>query len=173
MAGDEECHGLAQAIRSQLGRLDGILHNAAAFYTLSPLQDQTQAQWLHLLKTNLVAPFALTRACFSLLKGAADAVVLLTGDSRGLSPAAYWGGYSVAKSGLHAYLRIAADEWEMYPNLRINMFIPGPVKSPQRARSHPAENKASLPEMASLLPWYLYLIGPDSKGKTGLVFEAS
>jgi NAD(P)-dependent dehydrogenase (short-subunit alcohol dehydrogenase family) len=172
MADDEDYEALAQAIRSQFGRLDGILHNAGAFYTLSPLQDQTQAQWLHLLKTNLVAPFALTRACFPLLRSVPDGSVILTGDSRGVAPAAYWGGYAVAKSGLQTFLRIAAEEWEMHPNLRINLMIPGPVKSPQRNRSHPGEDKSSLPAMESLLPYYLFLIGPDSKGYTGKMIEA-
>jgi NAD(P)-dependent dehydrogenase (short-subunit alcohol dehydrogenase family) len=171
-ADDSQFDGLAEAIRSQLGRLDGILHNAALFQALSPLEHQTLGQWLDLLRVNLVAPFALTRACLSLLKAAPDAAVILTGETHGHAPAAYWGGFAVSKGGLELLARIAAAEWEMHPNLRINVFIPGPVRSPQRARSHPAEDKDRLPRPEELMPYYLYLMGPDSRGKSGQVIEA-
>ena len=56
------------AIKQQLGRLDGILHNAALLFNLTPLESQTLDQWQSLLRVNLIAPFALTRACLALLK---------------------------------------------------------------------------------------------------------
>src|SRR5689334_3072725 len=67
-AGDSEFAAIASAIEQQLGRLDGILHNASMLGSLSPLETQTLEQWLALLRVNLVAPFALTRACLPLLK---------------------------------------------------------------------------------------------------------
>jgi NAD(P)-dependent dehydrogenase (short-subunit alcohol dehydrogenase family) len=156
-----------QAIKSQLGRLDGILHNASFIPNLSPLESQTFDQWLILLRVNLVAPISLTRACLPLLKASADASVIMTSDTHGHYPAAYWGGFAVAKAGVEALVKIQAQEWEMHKNLRINALIPGVVHTSQRTKTHPGEIKQNLADPKDLMSTYLYLMGPASKGVTG------
>ena len=158
---------IAQAITLQLGRLDGILHNAALIFSLTSLENQTLEQWLALLRVNLIAPFALTRACLRLLKASPDASVIMTSEVHGHDPAAYWGGFAVAKAGAEALVKIQAQEWEMLPNLRINVLIPGPVHTPQRTKTHPGEVKHFLRQPQDLMPSYLYLMGPDSKSVSG------
>lgn len=170
-ADDAEFASMAQGIKLQLGRLDGILHNAARFYNLCPMEIQTLDQWLSLLRVNLVAPFALTRACLPLLKESSDASVIMTSETHGHTPAAFWGGYAVSKSAAESMVKIWAQEWEMLPNLRINTLIPGPVQSPQRAKSHPGEMKDTMPQPEDLMPTYLYLMGKDSKDSNGQTFE--
>jgi NAD(P)-dependent dehydrogenase (short-subunit alcohol dehydrogenase family) len=159
--------GLAYAIESQLGRLDGILHNAAQLEKLSPLDQQSPEEWNRMLRVNLVAPFALTQACARLLKAAPDASVIFTLESHGQVPAAFWGGYAVAKAGLEALMKIQADEWREYAHLRANGLVPGPVASPSRAKTHPGEVAALQRQPEDLMRTYLYLIGPDSRGVSG------
>lgn len=173
LAAAEDSHfdSLAQAIGHQLQHLDGILHCAAAFDNISPLQLQTIPQWQQLLKINTIAPFAINRACEHLLKRSPDASVILVGESHGHHPAAYWGGFAVSKAGLEAYARIQAEEWADAEHLRINLFIPGPINSPQRAKSHPGEVKESLPQTEAVAQALLYLIGPDSRDRRGEVIE--
>src|SRR5688500_7180944 len=166
-AGDKDFAVMAQAIKLQLGRLDGIMHNAALLLNLTPLNAQTLEQWLALLRVNLIAPAALTRACLPLLKASTDASVIMTSDTHGHVPAAYWGGFAVAKAGIEALAKIQAQEWELLPNLRINILIPAPVHTPQRTRTHPGEVKQGLRQPADLMPYYLYLMGPDSKEVSG------
>jgi NAD(P)-dependent dehydrogenase (short-subunit alcohol dehydrogenase family) len=166
-AGDNDFALLAESIESQLGRLDGILHNASLLSGLAPLETHTLEQWLAVLRVNLAAPAALSRACFPLLKASADASVIMTSETHGHAPAAYWGAFAVAKAGIEALVRIQAQEWEIMPNVRINAIIPGPVHSPQRSRTHPGEVKQSLKQPGDLMPVYLYLMGPDSKGASG------
>ncbi|WP_072293926.1 YciK family oxidoreductase [Nitrosovibrio sp. Nv17] len=166
-AEDTDFQALAQAIRLQLGRLDGILHNAALMFNLAPLENQTLAQWVALLRVNLVAPFALTRACLPLLKAAPDASVIMTSETHGHDPAAYWGGFAVAKAGLEALGKIQSQEWGKFPNLRLNVLVPGPVQAPQRTRTHPGEAKQTLRRPEDLMPRYLYLMGPDSRAVRG------
>lgn len=170
-ANSKDFEVLAQAIQSQLGRLDGILHNAAHLEGLSPLAQQSLEQWLKVLRVNLAAPFALNRACLSLLKAAADASVIVTCETHGHKPKAYWGGFAVAKSALESYLKIQAEEWEMLPSLRINGVIPGPVASPQRAKTHPGETKDKLPKPEDLMSLYLFLMGPASQGLSGRILN--
>jgi NAD(P)-dependent dehydrogenase (short-subunit alcohol dehydrogenase family) len=166
-ARDRDFENMALAIESQLQRLDGILHNAAQLSDPASLDNQSLDEWLALLRVNLAAPFAITRACSYLLRAAPDASVIFTSETHALEPAAYWGGFAVAKSGLTALVKIQAQEWEALPNMRVNLLIPGPVDSPERRRTHPGEPAATRRRPEALMPVYLYLIGPDSRGVTG------
>lgn len=163
---------LAGAIETELGRLDGILHNATQVQSLSALEQQTAEEWQNILKVNLVAPFALTQACAGLLKAAPDASVVLTLESHGHAPAAYWGGYAVSKAALEALLKIQTEEWVNRPQLRVNAIIPGPVASPSRAKTHPGEVASSQRQPETLMPAYLYLMGPESRELRGTVLNA-
>lgn len=162
---------VANAIETQLGRLDGILHNAAHFEKLAPLEQQSADEWNRLLRVNLVAPFALTQACARLLNRSTDASVIFTLESHSQPPAAFWGGYAVAKAGLEALMRIQAAEWKARSDVRANALIPGPVASPARAKTHPGEVAASQRQPETLMPAYLYLIGPDSRGVSGTLLN--
>ena len=164
---DKDFMAMAYAIAQQLGRLDGILHNAAVLFGATPLENETFEQWQTLLRVNLMAPFALTRACLPLLKKSPDASVIMTTNTHAHHPTAYWGGFAVAKSGVETLVKIQAEEWEIIPNLRINTLIPGPVNSPQRAKTHPGEVKHTLLQPEALMPAYLYLMGPDSRDVSG------
>ena len=166
-ASDRDFENVAEAIHTRLGRLDGILHNAALGVIPSPLRTQTSEQWLSLLRVNLVAPFALTRACLPLLEAAPDAAVVLTSETHGPAPAAFWGAFSIAKGALLSLATIWTQELQHAPQLRINVLVPGPVNSPQRSRTHPGEDKLGLRMPDSLMATYLYWIGPGSRGLSG------
>lgn len=168
-ADDKDFSVIAKAIEQQLGQLDGILHNAAFLYGLTPLENQTVEQWRIMLQVNLIAPFALTKACTPLLKASPDASVIMTSSSQGHMPSAYWGGFAVAKAGIEALVKIQADEWEAIPNMRINTIVPGIVNSPQRAKTHPGEIKQTMRQPQDLMAAYLYLMGPDSKEMSGQI----
>jgi NAD(P)-dependent dehydrogenase (short-subunit alcohol dehydrogenase family) len=90
-AGPTEYESLVQLLRRELHRLDGIVHCAAHFVPLGPLAGQTQDQWSTLFKVNLIAPFALTRACLALLQAAPDSSVVFVGETHGAKPLALLG----------------------------------------------------------------------------------
>lgn len=171
-ASDEDFGQMADAIEGQLGRLDGILHNAARLSALMPLEQQTLSEWLLTLRVNLAAPFALTRACLPLMKMAPDASIVMTSETHGRTPTAYWGAFGVSKWALEALVKTWAQELEITPQVRINALVPGPVNSPQRRKTHPGEVAASLPAPEDLMPAYLYLMGPDSRGVSGQILDA-
>jgi len=168
-ATDADFERLCDTIGSELGRLDGILHSAVHFEGLKRLTDLPLEHWLAPLRVNLAAPAALNRACQPLLMTAPDAAVILTGETHGLDPKAFWGAFAASKAALAALVRIQADEWEQHAQLRVNLLVPGPVQAPQRMRSHPAEESRTLNTPEELMPWYLYWIGPDSRGRSGEV----
>jgi len=164
-ATDADFEAIAEAIGYQLGRLDGILHCATEFENLAPLDQECLADWVHMFKVNAAAPAAINRSCTSLL-AAAEASVILLGETHGHAPTAYWGGFAVSKAALEAYFKVQADEWSDAP-MRINLFTPGPVHSPQRMKTHPGEEKTHLPTCEDMALRLLYLIGPDSREVRG------
>lgn len=170
-AGSAEFEALAHLVRRDLGSLEGVAHCASHFVPLGPLSHQTLEQWMTLLRVNLAAPFALTRACLPLLAAAKGSSVVFTGETHGAHPLAYWGGFAVSKAALSTLAAIWADELEHAGRPRMNVLIPGPIASPQRALSHPAEERSKLrsPESAALA--FLYLLGPDGAALRGATVE--
>ncbi len=170
-AGDKDYEALATGIRRQFSRLDGILHNASHLDSLRSLEEHTLEQWQVSLRVNLMAPFALTRACLPLLKESPDASIIMTSETHGHVPAAYWGSFAVSKAAGEVLVKMWAQELELHPNLRINGIVPGPVQSAQRVRTHPGEVLESMPLPETLMPNYLYLMGSDSRGVSGRIVE--
>lgn len=170
-ADDRGMEAIAGVIGHHLHRLDGILHSAYAFNNLSLVHLQTMQQWQTLLQVNLVAPFGLTRACLPYLKDSPDASIIFTGDTHGHHPAAYWGGYAIAKAGLETLVKIWAEELEPYSHIRMNTLIPGAVATTLLSRTHPGQLASALASPSFLIPFYLYLMGPDSKLVRGKILE--
>ncbi len=171
-AGSDDYGHVAGAIRAQLGRLDGIVHTANVLGSLGPIEHQAFDAWLKVLRVDLVAAMALTRAMMPFLAASADASVVFTLDTRGRAPRAYWGAYAVAKAGLGALAAILADEWENRANLRVNAVVPGPINSPLRGQTHPGGDRAGLPNPAALAPLYLHLLGAQPKAESGMLIDA-
>jgi NAD(P)-dependent dehydrogenase (short-subunit alcohol dehydrogenase family) len=163
---------VANALEQQLGRLDAIVHTAVMLGSLGPIEHQSFDNWLSVLRVDLAAPMGLTRALLPLLSRAADASVTFTLDTRGEEPHAYWGSYAAAKAGLSALARILADEWESRDNLRVNAVVPGPIRSPLRGQTHPAEDLASLPPPEALVPLYLHLVVGQAKADSAQIVDA-
>lgn len=169
-ANEQDFANMAEGIYQQLGRLDGILHNAAHFDVLSPLEIQTAKQFEQMLRVHLLAPFALTKACLPLLRKAPDASIIFTSTSAAQSPAAFWGAHAISKAAADHMASIWALELDNAPSLRMNTVVPGALQSPQRNKSHPGEVHAGLPHVEKLMPLYLYLMGADSIGISGQTF---
>jgi NAD(P)-dependent dehydrogenase (short-subunit alcohol dehydrogenase family) len=163
---------VAGALRSQLGRLDGVVHTAAFLGSLSPVEHQDPDAWRMAFDVNVTSALALTRAAMPLLGSAADASVVFTLDSRGIDPRAFWGAYASSKAALAALAATLADEWENRSNLRVNAVVPGAIRSPLRARTHPGEETSSLPPVEALVPLYLYLLGSQPKAESGALVDA-
>ena len=171
-ASADDFGNVAGAIRAQLGRLDGLVHTAAFLGSLGPIEHQSFDAWQKVLRVNLAAAMALTRSTLPLLTVAPDASVIFTLDTRGEDPRAYWGAYAAAKAGLSALAATLADEWETRTNLRVNAVVPGPMRTPLRALTHPGEDRSALPLPNALVPLYLHLVGAQAKSDSGTRIDA-
>jgi len=166
---------IAEGIRDQLGRLDGMVHAAAQFRTLMPMAQQDLDTWHTLLRVNLIAPALLTRACDPLLQAVPAATVVFVGDSHGAHPAAFWGAYGVAKAGLMALAQSWDDEWAHRGTHRAHAVIPGPMRTAIRLKSHSAGDLLGagneLPEPEALAPGISALFGRQEGPRPPVVVE--
>ncbi|UOO82687.1 SDR family oxidoreductase [Uruburuella testudinis] len=169
-AEEKEFGQLAETIAEATGgKLDGIVHSASYFYALSPLDFQTVAEWVNQYRINTVAPMGLTRAFLPLLKASPDASVIFVGESHGEDPKAYWGGFGASKAALNYLCKVAADEWDRFPDLRANVLVPGPVNSPQRMKTHPGEARSERKDYHDIMPEFVWWASVASKGRSGEV----
>ena len=163
---------LAATLNKEFGRLDGLLHNAAILGARMMIEQYDLKLWARVLHINLTAPFLLSRACLPLLRKSADARVVFTSTGVAHEGHAYWGAYGVSKAGADNLMQIMADELEINTPIRVNSIDPGVVATRIRRLGFPAEDASTLPTPASVMPTYLYLMGPDSKDETGQIFLA-
>ncbi len=164
---------VAQTVEKEFGRLDGLLHNAADAGTLTPVDLYEPDMWYRVMQVNLHAAWLLTRACLPLLRKSADASIVFTTADVGRRGRAYWGAYGVSCFGLEGLMQIVADEISSGENLRANSLDPGAVRTRLRSRAYPGENRDALAAPEDIMPAYLYLLGPDSRGVNGRAMNAA
>ena len=160
------------AIDTEYSRLDGLLHNAGILGERAPIEHHEVHVWKQVMQVNLNAPFALTKAGLELLYKSPDASVVFTSSGVGRTARAYWGAYAVSKAGIENLSAMLADETEHRGTLRVNSLNPGATRTEMRRAAFPAEDANLLKTPEDILPAYLYLLGPDSKGISGQQFDA-
>lgn len=171
-ATDRHFSEAVNAVIRTIGRLDGIAHCAAHTERLTGVDAMDLDTWMRLARVNWIAPLALTRICLPYLRVAPDASVVYTLDSHLRTPGAWWAGVTAPRAALENAMRSQSEEWAVHPDLRVNAVIPGPVASPSRAITHPGDRSPTLPAIDAVVPAYLRLLGPESRGTTGQVVEA-
>jgi len=162
---------LAAAILERYSRLDGLVHNAAILGMLAPIEHYDVPTWCRVLHVNLTAAFALTQVLLPLLKASRDASVLFTTSTVGRAGRAYWGAYGVSKFGVEGLTQTLAAELENIAAIRVNALNPGRARTHMRRQAFPSEELNSLPDPATLTSPYLALLGPASRGVTGMSFD--
>ena len=129
---------LAARLDAEFGRLDGLLHCAASFAGLTPLEQTDPAALARALHVNLTAPLWLTQACLPLLRRAADGAVVFALDDPARVGKAFWGGYGLAQLGLDGLVPML--QAELGSAVRVSGLRPGPMRTPLRARAYVEED---------------------------------
>jgi NAD(P)-dependent dehydrogenase (short-subunit alcohol dehydrogenase family) len=160
---------MATRIENELGRLDGILHAAAEFQGLTPLQITDPNEFVNALQVNAVAPFLLTRACLPLLQRAPDSAVVFVMDDLRRIGRAYWGGYGVAKFALQGLLGMLADELEN-STVRASALLPGPMQSGLRAKAFMSEEPGTWPPASAYADACVHLLSAAGIAQRGTIW---
>ena len=144
MATSEDFDALADTIEREFGRLDGIVHAAAAFDGLKPMDQQKPDEWLRIQQVLLTAPFLLQRSCTPLLKQTPSPAIVHVFDDPERVQNAFWGSYGVAKCALAGMFAIAHQETEN-SNLRLHGLLPAPMRTQLRRMAWFGEDTLQLP----------------------------
>ncbi len=166
-----QCQELASQIAAQVPRLDGVLHNAGALGEVRPMIEQTPESWLDVMQVNVNATFFLTQALIPLLLKSDSGSLVFTSSSVGRQGRAGWGAYAVSKFATEGMMQVLAEEY-VHRNLRVNCINPGGTRTAMRASAFPSEDPNKLKTPRDLMPLYLWLMGDDSRRKTGMTFDA-
>lgn len=135
---------MTDTIAASFGGLHGVLHCAAEFTGLRPLQATPPEEFVRQLHVNLTAPWLLTQACMPLLRQAEDSAVVFIAEDLARVNKAYWGTYGVAKAGLAGLVRVLHDETDQGP-VRVSALRPGPMRSNIRSRAYVEEAASRVP----------------------------
>lgn len=160
---------LAERIDNELGRLDGLLHCAAEFRGLTPLEHSDPAAIARAIHVNLTAPIWLSQACLPLLRRAEDAALVFCLDDPMRVGQAYWGGYGLAHHGLAGLVGMWHAELTNTP-IRVAGLRPGPMRTALRARAHVAEVDAEAREPAVYADACVELLSPAGVAHRGKVW---
>ncbi|ROR14879.1 YciK family oxidoreductase [Erwinia sp. JUb26] len=167
----ESCQQLADDIARVVPRLDGVLHNAGLLGEVVPMTEQSPAVWQQVMRVNIDGTFFLTQALIPLLLKSASASLVFTSSSVGRQGRAGWGAYSVSKFATEGMMQVLAEEYDSR-QLRVNCINPGGTRTRMRASAFPQEDAMKLKTPADIMPLYLWLMGDDSRRKTGISYDA-
>ncbi len=150
---------IGPSLFSRFGRLDVLVHCAAALNRLSPIPHIMDKDFADVVAVNLAAAFRLIRTTGPLLLAAPAGRAVFVTDARAHVPRAYWAAYGATKAAMeHLALTWAAEAETMA--LRVNLFEPPPMRTRLRATAYPGEDRASRPDPASIAPALLPLCLP-------------
>ncbi|MDP9766714.1 YciK family oxidoreductase [Kosakonia cowanii] len=166
----EACQQLASEIATTTSHLDGVLHNAGLLGDICPMSEQDPAVWNEVMQVNVNATFYLTQALLPLLLKSDCGSLVFTSSSVGRQGRANWGAYATSKFATEGMMQVLAEEYQN--RLRVNCINPGGTRTSMRASAFPTEDPQKLKTPADIMPLYLWLMGDDSRRKTGMTFDA-
>jgi NAD(P)-dependent dehydrogenase (short-subunit alcohol dehydrogenase family) len=127
-----------------------VLVNNASIFEYDTLQTGTRASWDRALESNLRAPFVLMQGFAAQAPAAAmvdgepvaQALVVNMIDQRVWKPTPEFASYTIAKMGLWALTRTAAQG--LAPHIRVNAIGPGPtLRGARQSADHFARQRAA------------------------------
>ncbi|MBC6428481.1 MAG: YciK family oxidoreductase [Cellvibrionales bacterium] len=154
------------------GPLNGILFNASLLGARCPIENYPLADWDACMTVNLRSQFLMTKALLPALQRHPDSKIIYTSSGVGRHGRAHWGAYAISKFATEGLMQVLADELDGASSLCVNAINPGPIRTQMRATAYPAENPTQLPTATTIMPLYLYLIGPASANLSGHSLDA-
>lgn len=174
------CKRLVADAVSQLGGLDILVNNAALQQTKPTILDITSEQFDRTMKTNVYAPFWITKAALPHLKP--GAVIIATTSEQAYDPSAELHDYAQTKAANMSYVKSLAKQ--LGPKgIRVNGVAPGPIWTPLQVSGGATQEKLKefgkqTPlgrpgQPAELASIYVQLAANDGSYSTGQIYGAS
>jgi len=173
------CKQLVEEAVRGLGGLDILVNNAALQQTQPSITDISSEQFDRTMKTNIYAPFWITKAALPHLK--AGSVIIVTTSEQANDPSPELFDYAQTKAANTSFVRSLAKQ--LGPKgIRVNGVAPGPIWTPlqvsggatmEKLKKFGGDTPMGRPgqpvELASI---YVQLAASDASYATGQVYGA-
>jgi len=173
------CKRLVEEAVKGLGGLDILVNNAARQQTHKSIMDISSDQFDWTMKTNIYAPFWLTKAALPYLKPGSS--IISTTSQQATDPSAELFDYAQTKAANTSFVRSLAKQ--LAPKgIRVNGVAPGPIWTPlqvsggatmEKLKTFGGDTPMGRPgqpvELASI---YVQLAAADASYATGQVYGA-
>jgi NAD(P)-dependent dehydrogenase (short-subunit alcohol dehydrogenase family) len=176
---EEFCRNLIAKAESNLGGLDILVNNAGYGWFLPDILEHPSEKFDQTIKTNLYAPFWLSKAAVAVMKP--GSAIVFTASVTAFSPSEAFLGYSATKAAIVAFTSALAKQVAKR-GIRVNGVAPGPFWTPMQIYfGAPANNipslNASTPlgrvgQPVELAPLYVTLAESASSYVTGSTWSA-
>ncbi len=143
-AGPEAFEDLTRILVREYGGLDVLIHAAARFTGLRPLDQVQPPEWLHTMQVNVNAAWLLSVTCLPLLRQSRRGQILFLLDDEERVTRAYWGAYGVSKVALRGMAKLFESELDG-SGVQVLAYDPGPMRTPLRASAYLAEDPETQP----------------------------
>jgi len=128
VADEDAVARLVETAQREHGGVD-VLVNCAAIRVRAPLTEITAAEFMDVLRTNLLGAFVLTKAVAPAMRARGGGSIVHIGSALGTVAAPDFAPYVASKGGLHQFARAAAVEF-VQDEIRVNVVAPGTIDTP-------------------------------------------
>lgn len=164
---------LAAEALARFGRVDVLINNASALgpTPMPYLSDYPVEQFERVMRTNVVAPFLLTRAIVGQMISHGDGSIINVSSDAGVVGYATWGAYGVSKAALDQLMRTWAAELDG-TGVRMNSVDPGSMDTEMHRRAEPGEDPAQWARPEQLTQVFVYLASNEGRQVNGQRLDA-
>lgn len=144
---EDHCMALVQRAVDEFGGLDILVNNAAFQRTYSDISEISAEEWDETYRTNIYAPFYLSKAAVAHMKPGSSIINTTSIQSR--QPSGQLLAYASTKGAISNFTAGLA-EMLADKEIRVNAVAPGPIWTPLIPSTMPAEKAASFGEQTLL-----------------------
>lgn len=176
---EAHCNALVQRTVEEFGGIDILVNNAAFQRTYDSIQEITAEEWDETYRTNIYAPFFLSKAAVPHMKSGSSIINTTSIQSR--QPSANLLAYASTKGAISNFTaglaELLADK-----GIRVNAVAPGPIWTPLIPSTMPMEKTVSFGEKtligragqpAELAGAYVLLASREGSYMTGAVIPVT
>ena len=168
----ESLEQLLDSVSSELGGIDALVHCAAHFKSLTPVEHIEPQDWLMSLQVNLNAAWLLSSMTLPYLRDSVSGRLIYLLEDLEKIDGPLWGAYGVTKHALRALVQQTAAECGS-GSVEVRGVNPGPMCSPIRTSVYHSENPAEMPSAKpAAMRIASYLDGEESWDQVLMDFTA-
>ena len=140
---EDHCRDLVQHTLRELGAIDILVNNAAFQRTYADIGDITAGEWDRTFRTNIYAPFFLSKATIPYMRAGSSIINTTSIQSR--QPSAHLLAYASTKGAVSNFTAGLA-EMVADKGIRVNAVAPGPIWTPLIPSTMPPEKTTKFGE---------------------------